>query len=606
MEIKELFEGNQLLRFKKPGRYLGREWNVIIKDVQRVSVSVCLAFPDVYEIGMSHLGLRILYHLFNKIPFCRAERAFLPWPDLGEFLLQKGIPLFSLESRTPVKEFDVLGFSLQYELSYTNVLYFLELAGIPFKAVERDEDLPLVIGGGPCAFNPEPVAEFFDAFFLGEAEEAVFEIARVIEETRGESKDKILDELSKIKGVYVPSRYKVYYDVQNRISRITASEGAPLPVKKRVVSDLDAVPFPEKMLVPYVSIVHDRIPLEIARGCGRGCRFCQAGMIYRPVRERSLNSVMELAKKLVKNTGYEEVSLVSLSSTDYSQIRELVSQLSREFEPLKVNISLPSLRMDLFSVELAESIAKVRRKGLTFAPEAGTDRMRRVINKGLSEEDIFHTLEKVFKAGWSRVKLYFMIGLPFEKEEDILGIAKLCKDILRLGSKVARRRRVELTVSVAAFVPKSHTPFQWIAQEDKEILREKVRLLDKEFAHLRGISWHWSDLNASFIEALLARGDRKLSRILEKVYAKGAKMEGWSEFFRIGYWHEAMDEEGLDAAFYVNRERSFEEILPWEHLGCGVSKQFMWQELERARKAELTSPCSGDGNCTRCGVCYEV
>ncbi|MDI3530169.1 MAG: hypothetical protein PWP60_18 [Candidatus Atribacteria bacterium] len=603
MEIEELFKSNQLLRFKKPGRYLGKEWNVVVKDSRQVVVNVCLAFPDVYEIGMSHLGLRILYHLFNALPFCRAERAFLPWPDLGEFLLQEKLPLFSLESRTPVKEFDVLGFSLQHELSYTSILYFLELAGIPFRASERGEDLPLVIGGGPCVFNPEPVAEFFDAFFLGEAEEAVPEIAQVLKETKGEDRDKILSELSKIKGVYIPSRYRVYYDIQGRVAKIIASESAPLPVKKRVVSDLNAVPFPEKMLVPYVSIVHDRIPLEIARGCGRGCRFCQAGMVYRPIRERSLDSLVELAKKLVKSTGYEEVSLVSLSSTDHSQIRELVFRLARELEPLKVNISLPSLRMDLFSVELAENIAKVRRKGLTFAPEAGTDRMRRVINKGLNEEDIFHTLEKVFRAGWSRVKLYFMIGLPFEREEDVLGIVKLCEGILRLGKKVARKR-VELNLSVAAFVPKPHTPFQWVAQEDKRSLREKVQLLEKGLARLRGVSWHWSDLDASFVEALLARGDRKLSRVLEKAYAKGAKMESWSEFFKIDYWYGAMDEEGLDGAFYVNRERSFAEILPWEHLDCGVSKQFMWQELKRAQGEELTLPCFGTENCSRCGVCY--
>ncbi|MBP9015111.1 MAG: TIGR03960 family B12-binding radical SAM protein [Candidatus Atribacteria bacterium] len=572
---------------------MGKEWNMI-SGREEAEISVVLAFPDLYEIGMSHLGLKILYHILNSLPGVRAERAFVPWPDMGRMMKEKNIPLYSLENKIPLRDFEVIGISLQHELNYTNVLYLLDLAGIPLRSEERGEDFPLVLGGGPCVFNPEPISSFFDVFLLGEGEEALVEIVEVLKAMKNEGREKVLAELSKIEGCYVPSLYSVSYYPDGKIKNISPSR----VVKKRWVKDLDSASYPQKIIVPYLNIVHDRIPLEIARGCTRGCRFCQAGMIYRPHRERSPEKVIELAEKLVRSTGYEEISLLSLSSTDYSNIEYLVKELSSRLSNEKVNISLPSLRMDAFSVEVARSLQEVRRSGLTFAPEAGSERLRRVINKNLTDEDIFQTIEKTFSWGWKEVKLYFMIGLPGEREEDIRGMADLVKEILRRGKK----KGVHLGIS--AFIPKSHTPFQWVKQEEIESLNEKMNILHSLLHPLgRRVRYNWSDFEVNLIEGVLSRGDRRVSSVIERVYRKGGMMDNWREFFSLKRWQEGFAEEGLNMDFYTHRERGKEEIFPWEHLSSGVSKDFLWREYQLSQEEKITFPCREGENCYNCGVC---
>lgn len=581
---RELFSGLTLLSVERPGRYLGREKNIIVKPDAEVRYTVALAFPDVYEVGMSHVGLRILYGLLNAIPGVQAERVFLPWPDMGKKLKELGIPLFSLERKRPVSSFDLLGISLQHELSYTSVLYLLDLSGIPLRQSERDERFPIVLGGGPCTVNPEPLVPFFDAFFIGEAEEVLEDIVCFLMDAKGQKREAILLGLSRFPGVYVPS-----------VSQQT-------PIRRQVVQDLERAFFPRRTIVPYVDIVHDRVAVEIARGCTRGCRFCQAGVIYRPKRERSPEQVVEIALELLKTSGYEEISLLSLSSTDYSRIEELVEKLSCLLEPYRVNISLPSLRMDTFSVNIAKSLKRVRKSTLTFAPEAGTERLRNIINKGLRDEEILAAAKSAFSASWQEIKLYFMIGLPFEEEEDVRGIALTVQEILAVGKSFRKDAKVHL--SIAAFVPKPHTPFQWTSQERKENLQAKIYLLRDLLRPLKSsVRYHWSSFEMSQIEALLARGDRRLSGVIERVYKKGGILEGWQEHFLFRRWEEALEEEGIDPAFYLYRERSFDEKLPWEHISCGISVAFLQEEYERARQGLLSPPCSLTKGCVRCGVC---
>ncbi len=594
MDLEKTLSRQEMLSISKPARYIGREWNISLKKKEDIEISVALAFPDLYEIGMSHLGLKILYYILNSLPGVRAERAFAPWPDMGKMMKEKNIPLYSLENKIPLRNFDAVGISLQHELNYTNVLYLLDLAGIPLRSEERGEEFPLILGGGPCAFNPEPVSPFFDVFLLGEGEEAIVEIVEILRVMKGEKRSDVLSELAKIEGCYVPLLYSVSYHPDGKIKNISPSR----VVRKRWVKNLDGAPYPQKIIVPYLNIVHDRIPLEIARGCTRGCRFCQAGMIYRPHRERSPEKVIELAEKLVKSTGYEEVSLLSLSSTDYSAIEYLVRDLSFRLKESKVNVSLPSLRMDAFSVEVAQSLQEVRRSGLTFAPEAGSERLRRVINKGLTDEDIFQTVEKTFSSGWREVKLYFMIGLPGEREEDIRDIANLVKEILGRGKK----KGVHLGIS--AFIPKSHTPFQWTKQEEIKSLEEKMAILHSLLRPLgRRVRYNWSDFEVNLVEGALSRGDRRISSVIERVYRKGGVMDNWREFFSLRRWQEGFEEEGLDLDFYTHRERDREEIFPWEHLSPGVSKDFLWKEYQLSQEEKITPPCQEGKNCHNCGVC---
>ena len=594
MDLEKTLSRQEMLSISKPARYIGREWNISLKKKEDVEISVALAFPYLYEIGMSHLGLKILYYILNSLPGVRAERAFAPWPDMGKMMKEKNIPLYSLENKIPLRNFDAVGISLQHELNYTNVLYLLDLAGIPLRSEERGEEFPLILGGGPCAFNPEPVSPFFDVFLLGEGEEAIVEIVEILRVMKGEKRSDVLSELAKIEGCYVPLLYSVSYHPDGKIKKISPSR----VVRKRWVKNLDGAPYPQKIIVPYLNIVHDRIPLEIARGCTRGCRFCQAGMIYRPHRERSPEKVIELAEKLVKSTGYEEVSLLSLSSTDYSAIEYLVRDLSFRLKESKVNVSLPSLRMDAFSVEVAQSLQEVRRSGLTFAPEAGSERLRRVINKGLTDEDIFQTVEKTFSSGWREVKLYFMIGLPGEREEDIRDIANLVKEILGRGKK----KGVHLGIS--AFIPKSHTPFQWTKQEEIKSLEEKMAILHSLLRPLgRRVRYNWSDFEVNLVEGALSRGDRRISSVIERVYRKGGVMDNWREFFSLRRWQEGFEEEGLDLDFYTHRERDREEIFPWEHLSPGVSKDFLWKEYQLSQEEKITPPCQEGKNCYNCGVC---
>lgn len=595
-----------LSRVMKPARYTGNEVNSIKKDHNDVDVTVALALPDVYEVGMSNLGLKILYQILNNRTDTAAERVYAPWVDMEAEMRAKKIPLFSLESRKPVGDFDILGFSLQYEMIYTNVLNMLDLAEIPLLAKERSDNDPIVIAGGPSVFNPEPVADFFDLFVIGEGEEVIEEIVEVYSEWKKAGKPGgrlgALQKLAKLEGVYVPSFYDVTYYSDGTISAVKPNcSEARTVVTKRVIKDLNKVEFATKPVVPYLDIVHDRIMLELFRGCTRGCRFCQAGVIYRPVRERRPEKLVDLAQQLVDSTGYNEISLTSLSSADYSHLHQIVRALLNRFKQQGVSVSLPSLRIDSFSIELAQEVQEVRKSGLTFAPEAGTQRMRNVINKGVTEQDLEKAVSAAFKAGWSTVKLYFMIGLPTETDEDVEGIAKLAYRVIDIYKEIKGRRGAKVTVSVSSFVPKAHTSFQWFGQITTAEIERKQRLL-KDKLRDKSIAFNWHDAKTSLLEGVFSRGDRRLSKVLLLAWQNGAKFDGWSEHFKYDVWMNAFETAGLDPAFYANRERTQTELLPWEHISCGVEKRFLTSEYQNAVSAAYTVDCRRD-SCSACGVC---
>jgi len=590
----------------KPTRYMGNELNMIKKDLDQVKMKVALAFPDVYEVAMSHLGIKILYHLLNEREDTVAERVYAPWVDMEQKMRENNIPLFTLENRAKVADFDMLGFTLQYEMSYTNILNMLDLAGIPLRNEDRGKEFPLVIVGGPCAFNPEPLAPFVDVVLLGEAEAAIGEVVDkyLAWKNSDTSKEELLKNLSEVEGIYVPSFYQINYNDNGEVVEFETKNNTPKVLKKRVIQNLDESYYPQKLILPYMDIVHDRVTLEVARGCTRGCRFCQAGMIYRPVRERSHERIKDLAKKLIESTGYDEISLSSLSTSDYSKIEDLAKDLLEEYKDQRVSVALPSMRVDSFSVDLAKELQAVRKTGLTFAPEAGTQRLRDVINKGIDEEDLLETTEAVFKEGWRRVKLYFMMGLPTETLEDIKGIADLAKKVAEIGDEIRRnsdnKRRVKVGVSVSTFVPKPHTPFQWSKFNTLEEIKEKQQLLRNE---LRGkdLSFTWTDPYLSTMEAVFARGDRRVADVMEKAWELGAKFDGWSEHFDYDLWQKAFEESGYNLEDYVYRNFNLEGRLPWDHLKVGVDKAYLKKEYQKAINVELTPDCRFN-NCTGCGI----
>ena len=602
-------EQEMLQAVEKPARYTGGEWNAQPKASAAVLCRIALAMADVYEVGMSNLGLKILYEILNRRDDIAAERVYAPWLDMEEEMRRRGIPLFSLETFQEVSSFDILGFSLQYELLITNTLNMLDLAGLPLHAAERTDEQPFVIGGGPCVYNTEPIADFFDFFVLGDGEEIVVEVCDALiawkKEGRLDGRRGFLRRAARIPGIYVPSFYAPEYDARGMFTGLRVLDEAASPqIYRRVVKDLDAAPFLEKPVVPYLGIVHDRLMLELFRGCTRGCRFCQAGMAYRPVRERRPETLESLARTLFDSTGYNEMSLTSLSSADYSCLSPLVDGLLAGTQGERVSFSLPSLRIDSFSVDIAERLQQVRKSGLTFAPEAGTQRLRDVINKNVTEDDLLHSVRTAFEQGWKAVKLYFMMGLPTETDEDIVGIAELAQKVVDCYKEVKGKRGVKVTVSVSCFVPKAYTPFQWFAQVPQEEFERRQRLL-KESIRDRAISFHYHDARASVLEGALSRGDRRLSAVIETAWRNGAKFDGWTDQFKDEVWKDAFCRCGVAPEFYSRRTRDPEEVLPWAHTSPGVSADFLRREWQRAQEAALTHDCRRE-TCTGCGVCPEL
>ncbi len=595
-----------LEKVQKAPRYTGGEMNTSLKPWEAAKLRFAFCFPDTYEVGMSHLGMKILYGAINAQPDMLCERVFMPWVDMKALMEEEDVPLFSTENRRALHEFDVVGFTLQYEMSYTNVLAMLKLGGIPLLREERGEDAPIVVAGGPCAFNPEPLADFIDAFMVGDGEEQIIELNRVIMEGRqdGASRETILKRLAGVRGVYVPALYDVTYNGDGTIASMKPNcEEAPEKVLKAIITDLDTAYYPKDIPVPYTEIIHDRIMLEIMRGCTRGCRFCQAGMLYRPVRERSLERLVELAESLEKSTGYDEISLSSLSSGDYTCLAELIRELIRRLKEKRVSISLPSLRLDSILKDALEETQKERKTSLTFAPEAGTQRLRDVINKGVTEDDLIEKVRDAFEGGWSSVKLYFMMGLPTETCEDLDGIADLASKVVAqyfAVPKAQRAKGLRVTCSASVFVPKPFTPFQWEPQDTQEVVKAKQQHIRDLFRQIKGANFNYHESDLSYLEACFARGDRKLGKVLLRAFEKGCILDGWSEHFRYDAWREAFEETGIEPAFYAFRRREKDEILPWDHIDCGVTKEFLWREKEKADQAATTKDCRQ--GCNGCGL----
>ncbi len=610
-----------LMKIEKPERYIGHEVNSVIKDKEKIKVRFAMCFPDVYEIGMSHLGIQILYDMFNSMEDVWCERVYSPWLDLDAIMRSLKIPLFALESQDPVKDFDFLGITIQYEMCYTNILQILDLAQIPLSAAERGEDCPIVIGGGPCTYNPEPLADFFDIFYIGEGETQYRNLMDLYEKCKDEKagRTEFLRRAAKLPGMYVPRFYEVHYNEDGTIhSFLPTEEGIPSTVRKEIEMNVSDTCYPMKPVVPFIKITQDRVVLEIQRGCIRGCRFCQAGQLYRPVRERDVDTLKKYALEMLKNTGHEEISLSSLSSSDYSKLPELIDFLMEECGRQHVNISLPSLRIDAFSLDVMSKVQDVKKSSLTFAPEAGSQRLRNVINKGLTEEMILKGAALAFEGGWTRVKLYFMLGLPTETPEDIRGIAEISNKIAAVFFDTVPKEkrvngRVQIVASTSFFVPKPFTPFQWAEQCTKEEFLDKAyqtRTAISEQLNQKSIKYNWHEADASVMEGVLARGDRRLCEVIRRVYEKGSFYDAWSEYYNNERWLETIAECGLSVDFYTHRERTRDEVLPWDFIDCGVTKEFLWREWEKANREETSENCKL--KCQGCGaarfgggICFE-